>query len=331
MSQTLKRQMHMLRLLPRYPRKKDTATLKAQLENIMNCKVEMRTLQRDLDYYSGKGGFPISADPRSKPYGWSWTGDEAFELTDMDPQTALAFDMAGRFMQRTLPTTTMKYLQPYITRAHNILNTLSDTSEIGQWKNKVKVIPRGIKLIPAETLPEIVDVVYEALLVDKRIQASYQTRNGPLKEYELNPLGLVMRDNTTYLVASVEGRIYAQQFVLHRFKSAELLDSERITPDGFDFDDYVIKEMAYPVNDKKVSLKLRLNSYYARRLIETPLSEDQKDYEVGESVIIEATVLDNLELRWWLQGYGSKVEVLEPASLRNEFAELAKEMSAMYS
>lgn len=329
MSNTLLRQITMLRLLPSYPRKKDTATLKTQLEN-RGFKAEMRTIQRDLDNLSG-GDLPITCDADSKPYGWSWQKDEVFELSDMDPQTALAFNMAGKLMQRTLPIATMRYLQPYLKRAENILNTLSDTSEIGQWKNKVKVIPRGIKLIPAETLPEAVDVVYEALLLDKRFQATYQKRDGEIKEYELNPLGLVIRDNTTYLITSIKDYDNPLQLVLHRFKSAKLLDIKRTTPKNFDLEDYAAREMGYPVNEKNAHLKLRFkDAYYARRLIETPLSEDQVDYEEEDAVIITATVLDNLELRWFLQAYGSNAEVLEPENLRNEFKELAKITSDMY-
>lgn len=328
MSDTLYRQMKLLRLLPRYPRKIDSATLKEKLEN-RGIVVEMRTLQRDLENLLNDG-HPIERDERSKPYGWSWVGDEAFELSDMDPQTALAFDMIGKHMQRSLPVSTFKYLQPYITRAQNILNTLADTSEISQWKNKVKVIPRGMTFIPAELLPDVVDTAYEALLLDKRLQVTYKKRDGELKEWELNPLGLVMKDNTTYLIASIKDYENPLHLPLQRFRSAEMLDLEAKPLDNFDLDEYANNRMGYPVNDEKASLKIRLSNKVAQSLIESPLSEDQATHEEGEDVIIEATVADNLELRWWLQAYGSNVEVLEPKELRNEFKELANNMVGMY-
>ncbi len=31
-----------------------------------------------------------------------------------------------------------------------------------------------------------------------------------------------------------------------------------------------------------------------------------------------------MQLHWWLRGYGSRVEVLVPESLRTEFAEMVK-------
>ena len=37
------------------------------------------------------------------------------------------------------------------------------------------------------------------------------------------------------------------------------------------------------------------------------------------NVLVEATVADTRQLRWWLQGFGGRVEVLEPQGLRKEF------------
>jgi predicted DNA-binding transcriptional regulator YafY len=42
-------------------------------------------------------------------------------------------------------------------------------------------------------------------------------------------------------------------------------------------------------------------------------------------------VLDTLQLRWWLLGFGDQVEVVAPKSLRQEFAETARNMAGYYS
>ena len=41
---------------------------------------------------------------------------------------------------------------------------------------------------------------------------------------------------------------------------------------------------------------------------------------------IVATVHDNPQLRWWLLAFGDQVEVLKPASLREEFLKIAQAM-----
>ena len=39
---------------------------------------------------------------------------------------------------------------------------------------------------------------------------------------------------------------------------------------------------------------------------------------------------DSLQLRWWLNGFGEEVEVIEPEELRQEFAERAEVMRKTY-
>jgi len=38
-----------------------------------------------------------------------------------------------------------------------------------------------------------------------------------------------------------------------------------------------------------------------------------------------------LELKWWLQGFGSNVEVLEPISVRDEFIAMSNSLSSIYT
>lgn len=329
MAETFMRQWAMLRRIPRTPRKIDTATLKSLLES-EGYKADMRTIQRDLVTLSKL--FPLISDERSKPFGWTWASKDVFDVPGMDPQTALAFDMTAQYMQRMLPASTMQYLSPYIKQAHGVLDQLSENSEIRQWTSKLKVLPQGIKMLPPDIKSEVADVIYESLLIDKRVQATYKKRSGEVKEYLLNPLGLVVRNNITYLITTIKDYESPIQLVMHRFVKAELLDNERTTPSNFDLETYIDSgKLGYTVNEKNLQVKLKFENYSAQHIIESPLSEDQKFHEEEDGrITVTANVLDNLELRWWLQGYGNYVEVIEPASLREEFVSLAKEMSNTY-
>ena len=66
-------------------------------------------------------------------------------------------------------------------------------------------------------------------------------------------------------------------------------------------------------------------------LEETPLSENQQltDQENG-SVLVKATVQDTRQLRWWLLGFGGRIEVLEPLSMRDEMKINAEKMISKY-
>jgi len=66
------RQWHLLTLLPKGPRRVDTATLEDRLRS-RGLTIHRRTIQRDLVELASV--FPIVSDERSKPYGWRWADD----------------------------------------------------------------------------------------------------------------------------------------------------------------------------------------------------------------------------------------------------------------
>lgn len=66
------RQWHLLTLLPKGPRRVDTATLEDRLRG-RGLEIHRRTIQRDLVELATV--FPIVSDERSKPYGWRWADD----------------------------------------------------------------------------------------------------------------------------------------------------------------------------------------------------------------------------------------------------------------
>jgi predicted DNA-binding transcriptional regulator YafY len=93
----------------------------------------------------------------------------------------------------------------------------------------------------------------------------------------------------------------------------------------------VAKEMSFPVG-KSIKLKvLFFEKSDVVRLEEAPISEDQSVRELSNGAYeVTATVADSMQLRWWLKGFGSRVEVLGPKSLRQEFVEMAQELAKNY-
>jgi predicted DNA-binding transcriptional regulator YafY len=52
---------------------------------------------------------------------------------------------------------------------------------------------------------------------------------------------------------------------------------------------------------------------------------------VGSELRVRGTVLLSKRLRWWLRAFGPNVEVLEPATLREEMANEAETLVALYA
>ena len=72
----------------------------------------------------------------------------------------------------------------------------------------------------------------------------------------------------------------------------------------------------------RVVLKFEKNAGYI--LKETPTSKKMRLDEHDDSIVIEDLVANSLELENWIIGFGEKVEVLEPAELRNKIKQRIK-------
>ena len=73
------------------------------------------------------------------------------------------------------------------------------------------------------------------------------------------------------------------------------------------------------------------DSKAAIHLSERQLSDQQRLIPQADGrVLLRAKVRDTLELRWWLLGFGDKVTVLGPGSVREEFRNIATHMASMY-
>jgi len=330
MSDTLMRQWQMLRLVPRHPRKISTAGLRQHLAD-EDFDTTQRTIQRDLIRLSTI--YPLACDERSKPFGWSWTPDaDVMDIPGMDSHTALAFWLAGEHLAPMLPRATLRRMQPHFTTAAHVLDAIAADRGAPAWRDKVRVLHRGPKLKAPVVSEDIQDAVYDALLHNRRLTITYNLRGrGGEKEYETNPLGLVLKDGITYLVCSMWDYPDIRLLTLHRMRKAVQLDAPATAPDGFDLDAYIAAgELDYALGGP-VRLKALFTEGAAFHLEERPLSEDQtiKAQENGR-MLVTATVADTAELRWWLLGFGDQVEVLAPAELRDEFAQVARSMLSQY-
>lgn len=163
----------LLRMIPRYPRKIDTTTIEALMEQ-QGITIHRRSIQRDLEKLSDI--FPLSCDDRNKPFGWSWSTDApAFDIPAMSPPAALAYRMVGEFMSGMFPKEVFKQLAPHIRHADVVLDR-TDKATLKNWPDKVRSISRTQPLLPPDISPDVFVVVSDSLLEGKRFQASYLRR-----------------------------------------------------------------------------------------------------------------------------------------------------------
>jgi predicted DNA-binding transcriptional regulator YafY len=333
MSDTLLRQLAMLRKLPRYPRKIATIALKESLL-AEGFEIDLRTIQRDLNKLSEV--LPLVSD-NAKPQGWSWQAHvKPLDMPALDLQTALTFSLVQSHLQSLLPSATLDYLAPWFNTAHGVLDKFGNG--LAKWPDKIRVLPRGIPQQAPSIEPATQDAVYQAVLQERQLEIVYQRNSGnltkqpPPKAHIVNPLALVVRDKVIYLVSTFDGFTDVRQLALHRIQSAKVCTEEISRPKGFSIDKYIEQgEFNIPIKPKPIQLVLEFYANLAIHLSESPIAADQIITTIDdETVGLTATVFDTFELRVWLKGFGDEVEVMAPAELRQEFETMAQSMYDIY-
>ena len=330
-SETLHRQWTILSLIPRAPRKIDTARLSNLLER-RGIELSRRSIQRMLESLSQQF-LDLRCDDRSKPYGWCWDRKGSLlEVPGMSLDTAVTYQLLERHLVHIMPRSTIESLRPHFKRAREVLATQPD-ARMSRWARKVRVEPRGQPLVVPTVKEQVLRAVYEALLEEQRLEVRYRKRGEQdHRDYEVSPLGLVLREGHLVLVAALWNYDDAKQLLLHRMQRAEVTDRRIHRPRGFDLDDYVASGALGFRKGEPIRLRLRVDPRLAVSLSESPLSEDQTLSPAGPDgwSKVVATVADTVVLRTWLRGHGSLVEVLAPKALRREMAAEAEATAARY-
>ena len=328
MNDALLRQWVMLRHIPRHPRKIDTVTLQSKLASA-TYDIDLRTIQRDLNKLSSI--FPLIADG-AKPQGWSWQSDAPpIDVPSIDPQTALVFKMAEQYLKPLLPSTTLEYLEPWLKAADGILNQSKDY--IADWNNKVAVMPRGFSLQPPGVPLEIQSCIYEGLLQQKQISVTYQpSKSDTPKEYIIHPLGLVVREQVSYIICTINEYLDPRHLVLHRIKQAILLEETSKECQTFSLSEYIESgEIGWIYNFKQIYAELRMSKSASLPFYETKQDIVMQTFDLDNDVVrIKVKLPDTKEMRTWLLGFGDELQVLYPASLRKELTDIAFYMHTTY-
>ncbi len=327
---TLLRQWHMLRMIPRHPQKITARALHEKLQ-AEQFDVTKRTVERDLLALSEM--FPLVSDERDKPYGWSWSKDApVFNLPGLSHNEALTLAMVEQHLDNLLPSSTLSQLQPYFKAARQHLSNIPQNERIRSWLNKVRTVPPTQPLLPPVIKPAVQHTVYEALLADKQLEIKYLKRGEDKSvEYRIHPLAAVQRGSITYLYCRIFDYDDLRTLALHRIQSAAMLDDAAKAPPGFSIDDEVNSGKFGFGEGKQIRLEAIFYNGAGEHLYETPLSGDQTLAELeGGNIRLVATVADTPQLAWWLLGLGDGVEVVKPLALRKSIAETVARMQARY-
>jgi predicted DNA-binding transcriptional regulator YafY len=330
--QSLLRQWHMLRMVPRAPAK---VSAKALCERLCaaDFPVTERTVQRDLKELSDV--FPIVVDSRDKPFGWSWLRDaSSFDLPGLTVPEALTLTLVEQHLRHHLPPLTVDALRPHFRSAARTLSAVDGSAPSRAWLDKVRSVPPQQPLLAPRMDEDCQRLVYLALMQDRQLRLHYRKRDAeePTVYASVHPLAVVQRGGMVYLACMFGGYEDVRTIALHRVQRAEVLYEPARRKPGFDIDAYIASGQFGVIAGDPVNLRAVFTRAAGEHLYETPLSADQVlTSDADGRLHLAATVPNTRALVWWLLGFGDGVVIQAPASLRDELAGIAQRMAAQYA
>lgn len=329
MKDTLLRQLALLRLIPETPRFTSTVILHEKLQE-RGFSVNLRSVQRDLLRLSVM--FPLVSEEKSGRNEWSFAEGASLDLRDMEPPTALALTLAEEHLQNLLPQTVLDLMAPQFRKARIYLSSM-EKNQLSNWSRRVRAMPNGKSLLPAQVDAEVWADVSLALLEHKQLSVTYLARGKTQSsQFILHPAGIISRHATSYLIASVNDYSDLRQFALHRIQTAQVLDKVAKPHKCFNVDSYIREELNTGSTIKQVQLVADIAPNIAWLLHETPLSKMQSitPLEGSDWRRLEVTVPDDTETLWWVFGLAEHICVLQPQHWRETIQQKLMKMQSLY-
>jgi predicted DNA-binding transcriptional regulator YafY len=293
-------------------------------------EVSMRTVHRDMESLSA-AGVPIFA-LRGAQGGWQLDEDWRTQVPGLDEAELRALLMAqprvlgdarlAAAAERALGKLMAALPASLRERAASIRQRLFvDTTG---WRGTSE----NLAMLP---------IVQDAVARDRKlaihyVQPGHAKAESPPRERIIDPLGLVAKGSAWYLVANTPAGF--RTFRVSRIEQARLLDAPGERPADFDLAAYWKSSTEkFREGWQRYNAVLRLDPQAARQMkawrMASPIAGEE-DPDPEGWITLRVHFDDEEEARFVVLGFGPRVEVIEPASLRDRvWADVTSVMERM--
>ncbi len=364
---TFLRRLEILNYLRRHREPVATDTLLQHLidagyldQSVRQSRSQQRLIQRDLQFllgdydaeeqsYSNEFGLQVS---RGTGKSQLWQLDPYqlihYDFERMPAYMALTLRIAERHLTPILPTGTRAELQHVFDQAEQKLAASQQKISSQQYQRLTRAVEffqRGQRLQAAEFDTRVLDRIYQAILLGKRLDITYRSAAG-LKRYALHPYGIAIMLPKLYLVATKHDDARAadaqgqfRSFLLHKIEDATVSAHNNTVPADFTMKDYLDAGNMDVLIDQKdtrsYALILDLNVPDDHSLLsdlrDSPISPLQQLEKQASSLWqLRAEVRRTIQLRNWLLSLGSLAHIQAPAEIRSDLLAWLDAMRARY-
>jgi len=286
-------------------------------------EVSERTARRDLEAL-GMAGLPIYSR-QGRDGGWQLAGGGRTDLSGLTASEARAlFLVAGPSSAAT----------PAVKAAlRKLVRALPEPfrSDAEAASTAVVVDPAGWDHgAPPRLPPPHLDAVQRAVIEGQQITLGYIARNQEPSQRVVHPLGLAAKGSAWYLVADTEAGL--RTFRVDRMTSVEQTGEPVVRPDGFDLA-AAWRLITDEVDQRRTPVRARaavlpdvvplVRMILGSRVRIGPATSDGR-------IELELRGHSEAALSGEIAGLGDRLEILEPASIREHLARVGAQLSSVY-
>lgn len=309
-------------------------------------KSHYRLIQRDLSFLLGdqepeteeydnafglmtEKGLSKSKHWRLDPY-----SRVSYSFEKMPDYMALALSITQKHLKQVLPEDTQSVLKSIFQNAQQKLEKKEKSiapKHYHRLTQAVEFFQRGQQLQAADFKLSHLNLIYSAILNNKRITLSYQSQ-GKIKEYELHPFGVAIMLPKLYLVAKKDddmdkGDDAFRSFLIHKIENLSISTLPNRVPENFVMKTYLEQGNMDVLIDYKdpQHYSLTLNLFCQARsnllldLKDNPISRDQTIEKLSDEMWqLSASTRRTVQLRNWLLSLGPQAKVMSPAIIQQD-------------
>ena len=288
----------------------------------MGMDISTKTLRRDVDHLSSAripiyeekiGNTTVYKLNKFRINRMSFTVQELLSLHLLREMVKpYEFDEIGKnanIIINTLISKLPESFKQYVEKSSNIINVCTRNPFLCDINNDVL-----LTILKASSECKSINIEYHSF-----------TKNEKSKR-RIDPYQVTVRDGAYYVYAFCHYRKQLRTFRVSRISKAKITEEE-FKKTEFDFEKLQSTSFENLHGDKEYRVKIRFKGEKARFLKEYDSHRAEKITDEKEgSTLFERTVYELQDIKKWVLGYGSGVEVLEPKELRDLVKKEAEEI-----
>lgn len=208
----------------------------------------------------------------------------------------------------------------------------AERTELAQQRQKVMLDIGSWRSTPREAVP-CLPLLHEALLNDRKVQLCYLRADGVLVEPLVDPLGLVAKGLVWYLVARSDG-YEARTYRVSRVQAVQVTQMPVEVPEAFDLAEFwAASKNRLVTGVPRMAVVLRADPQIVEQF--GSAGRWSRVDRIGGldpdgRVRVEMTFELEEDVCAFVLSFGPRVELLEPAHLRQRVAAEASAVAALY-